>query len=174
MSAAGRRLVLVRHSKAARPKSTTDHERALTAGGVADARTLGTQLAAAGLVPDLALWSTSTRTRQTWAELASVWDASLRERVRVVEDRSLYEAAALDIREVLRSVAGPETIVLVCGHEPSMSALARDLAGRGSDPDAVDAVADGMRTSTAAVLDIDQPWTEIETGALVAVLQPRR
>jgi phosphohistidine phosphatase len=48
-----RRLLLLRHAKAAPPAGGDDHERALTDRGREDGRRIGDLIAARGLVPDL-------------------------------------------------------------------------------------------------------------------------
>ena len=60
------RLVLLRHAKAERGLDVPDAQRPLTVHGRRQSAEVGTALAAAGLVPDLVLCSSSVRTRQTW------------------------------------------------------------------------------------------------------------
>ena len=63
-----RRLIVMRHAKA-EPFAATDHGRRLTDRGRAGARDAGAFLRDAGPVPDYALVSSSTRTRETWDDL---------------------------------------------------------------------------------------------------------
>ena len=64
-----RRLLVLRHAKA-EPFAESDQARALTARGRQSARDVGRHLREQELVPDCALVSTATRTRETWAEVA--------------------------------------------------------------------------------------------------------
>ena len=82
-------LVLVRHAKAEAPQAgLDDHARALTLEGREAAARLAERLVEAGIVPDLALVSSSNRTLQTFKRMATVLgDTPMR-----VED-DLYESA---------------------------------------------------------------------------------
>ena len=66
-----RRLVLIRHAKAARPSGVDDHDRPLDPRGRRDAPALGRWLAAEVGGIDLVLSSSAERTRETWALAAT-------------------------------------------------------------------------------------------------------
>ncbi|HZI98950.1 MAG TPA: histidine phosphatase family protein, partial [Actinomycetales bacterium] len=61
-----RRLLLIRHAKAAPDDDGGDHGRGLTARGRRDAAAIGRWLADNDLVPDLVLCSDARRARETW------------------------------------------------------------------------------------------------------------
>lgn len=123
---------------------------------------LGTEIAAAGLKPSLALVSPSNRTQQTWNLMAgSLGDCE----VRTVDD--LYETHVEGLLEVLNEVGDEDTVIAV-GHEPTWSAAAAYLAAGGSDTDSLKFVAHGLRTATAAVLTFEGTWAEL--GSRTAVL----
>jgi phosphohistidine phosphatase len=68
---AGRRLVLIRHSKA-QPNGPSDAERELSPRGLRDATAIGEWLAGQGIDPDHVVISPARRTQQTWAQIAGV------------------------------------------------------------------------------------------------------
>ena len=117
-----KRLILVRHAKAERrAQSGADRDRALTDDGRRDAAGLGHALAAAGLIPDVALVSPALRTRETFEALAPLLPD-----VKLEPAPQLYEASAETLRRAA-DAAGADT-VLVCGHNPGVGALAAELA----------------------------------------------
>ncbi|MCW2673739.1 MAG: phosphohistidine phosphatase [Frankiales bacterium] len=129
------RLILLRHAKA-EPHRTDDHARVLAPRGRADAAALRPLMVE--LVPELAVVSTSARTRETWA-LADPGG------VAAVFDDRVYEASAADLREVLSELV-VDAAVLV-GHNPSVARLAWEL-------EANDETNRGMRTSGVAVFEV--------------------
>lgn len=168
-----RRLVLLRHAKAEPVgEAGTDAQRPLALKGRRQASRVGMALTAAGLVPELALVSSSLRTRQTW-DLAR---AHVNGVEAVVEVRhELYEASVADVLELVRAVDSNVRSVLVLGHEPTMAATAAYLAGPGSDDAALAQVRVGVPTATYSVLEsAEHPWSEWGKGAarLVHVGRP--
>ena len=116
-----RRLILLRHAKAERrAASGDDRDRALTPAGRSDAAAVGHALAAAGLVPDLALVSPAARTRETFEAMA----ASLPD-VHLHPDPALYDASAAALRDAAEQ-ASADT-VLVVAHNPGVGVLAASL-----------------------------------------------
>ncbi|MBV9139225.1 MAG: histidine phosphatase family protein, partial [Hyphomicrobiales bacterium] len=119
-----KRLLLLRHAKSARPAGVADHERPLAPRGLADARVMGAYLQQEMLLPDLALVSTSARTRQTWdlllQGLGSVPNLRFEPR--------LYEASAGELASVIAEVPDEAKEVLLIGHNPGLADLAHLLA----------------------------------------------
>ncbi len=127
---------------------------------------LAERLKAAGIVPDLALVSSSNRSMQTFKRMATVLgDVSLR-----VED-DLYESAGERYVAVLNS-AGDAKVLLVVGHEPTTSHVAALLAGPDSLKKPLQKIALGLTTSGAAVLEYDGEWSELSsrTARLIGVI----
>lgn len=163
-------LILARHAKAEAPApGLADTDRALELIGRKASTHLGQVLAEAGYAPDLALVSPAVRTQQTW----KLMSAALAE-CPMVLDEELYETHVAGLLDVLRGVGDAQTVVVV-GHEPTSSAAAAHLAGGGSDKAALQRVALGLPTGTAAVLEFDCAWDAISSrcGRLVAVLSGR-
>lgn len=154
------RLVLLRHAKAEHGLSVADHERPLTLRGRRQSGQVGTDMAAAGVVPDLVLCSSSVRTRQTWELLAATLGAS--PEVRVSDE--LYDARVEDVLTAVRAADEATATVLVVGHEPTMSATARALAGLGSDEATSARVQAGVPTAAWIVLAPTGPWSSVAPG----------
>jgi len=153
-------LVLVRHGKAEAPQAgLDDHARALTLEGREASARLAERLVAAGVVPDLALVSSSNRTVQTFKRMAMVLGATP---TRVEDD--LYESAGERYMSVLTR-AGDAKVVLVVGHEPTTSHVAAWLAGPGSLKRPLQKIALGMTTSGAAILEFDGAWADLDHRA---------
>ena len=129
------RLVLLRHAKA-EPHRSDDHSRVLAPRGRDDATATRPLLAA--LAPDVAVVSTSARTRETWS-LADPGG------VPAVFDDRVYEASVTDLREVLAERT--EATVVLVGHNPSVERLAWEL-------EANDQTDRGMRTCGVAVFEV--------------------
>ncbi|WNM23223.1 SixA phosphatase family protein [Demequina capsici] len=163
-------LILARHAKAEAPApGLSDMDRALAVIGRKASMHLGEALTEAGLVPDLALVSPASRTRQTWKLMATALPAC---ESRVVD--AIYETHVPGLLRELTTVDVDGTVVVV-GHEPTSSAAAAFLAGPGSDKTALQRVAHGLPTATAAVLEFDCEWAELgpRTARLLAVVSGR-
>ncbi|WP_062316852.1 SixA phosphatase family protein [Demequina maris] len=163
-------LILARHAKAEAPAAgLSDSDRALELIGRKASTRLGQVIAEAGLTPTLALVSPSNRTQQTWKLMSNAFGDC-----ETVLDDELYETNVPGLLDVLKTAGEADTVVVV-GHEPTSSAAAAHLAGSGSDKSALQRVAHGLPTATAAVLEFDCPWTDITSrcGRLTAVLSGR-
>lgn len=167
-----RRLVLLRHAKSDWPAGVPDRERPLGKRGRAEAPAAGRWLAAAGLVPDLALVSSALRTQQTWDLVA----AQLGEDVPARLTDELYESGVAGSLDLVRGLPPDISTALVVGHNPTTESLAL-LLEDGSGP-----AADRSRmvgkypTGGIAVLHLQVPtWSELGQGTarLTAFAVPR-
>ena len=122
-----RRLLLLRHAKAERsPSGGRDHDRVLTGRGRSDATKLGVFLARHGFVPDRTIVSTSARTRETWALLASAFA-----RPPAVEfDERLYDATPQAILQTIKATGTEAATLLVIGHNPGLLVATGDVDAR--------------------------------------------
>lgn len=147
-----RRLVLIRHSKAA--EGPVDIDRPLAARGVKDARALGKWLADAAFAPDRVVVSPARRARQTWEGAAAQLPVAP---VAHVDDRIYDNEVPLLLEVVHETPVRIGTLVLV-GHNPSFGDLAYALDDGAGDPDAAQEMLAGFPTSAVAVFDVTQPW----------------
>lgn len=165
-----RRLVLVRHAKAA--DGSPDLRRPLAPRGLRDATAIGSWLADNGLVPDLAVVSPALRTVQTWQQAT----AALSTRPGVEEDERIYGNSVDALLEVVRETAHEVGTLALVGHNPSMAALADELDDRTGERDVRDELhRRGFPTSAVAVFAVDAAWADLELhGArLTAFCAPR-
>jgi phosphohistidine phosphatase len=122
-----RALILMRHGHA--EEGRDDYARCLTEVGRSAARRAGLALARAGLSPECVLTSSAPRARET-AELvaqACKFAGSLQ------AERSLYLAEEVAYLAALHSLPEQVSRVLLVGHNPTLSTLARRLGPPGAD-----------------------------------------
>lgn len=157
MSVSSRRLFLLRHAEADRPPQTSDHERPLSAKGRDDATAMGAYMTRAGLLPDMAIVSTSTRTRSTW-ELVQ---KALPELVPALFESRIYESSEQDILTAIRTTDAKSSSLIVVGHNPGMHRLALFLTGR-ADRNAFARLNDDYPPGALVVIDFDiADWADI-------------
>lgn len=149
-----RRLILVRHAKAAEDHGSGDHARPLSDRGQGDALTLGRWLHEQGLKPELALCSTAVRTRETLGRITQNVPTILSDR--------LYLASPGEMLAQLQSVDDTVMTVMMVCHNPGAHALLALLVKHYAN----DADADHMMlkfpTSACAVLQFNVAhWQDI-------------
>lgn len=158
-----RTLVLLRHAKA-ESHDLPDLGRRLADRGHADAAAVGRHLLEHGLGFDLVVCSPSTRTRETWADVAGAGVVA----DEVTTDRRVYEAGVGDLLDVLTELPDAVRRVAVVGHAPGVPALAEHLTDRDrSDADVVQRLWSGFPTSCLALLTYEGPWSELGAGSAV-------
>lgn len=153
-----RTIVLLRHAKADWP-SVADHERPLADRGRLDAAAAGRRFADDGITPDLALCSTSARTRETWKLAAH----ELPHRPKTVYEERLYEASLGDLLALVTETPDEVRSLLLIGHNPGMHALADALASA-AEGDALARMTRGFPTAAFAVVTFPGTWKSVEHG----------
>ena len=153
-----RRLLLLRHSKAEPSAGRDDYERVLTASGRDDARHVGSYIAAHEMIPDLVVYSSAARTRET-AEIAmACWPHP----TRWMSEDGLYEATRHFILAVIQGLSDDAGSAMIVAHNPGIAETANVLAGSGSRDERL-RLASKYPTSALAVLDFSVArWSEIE------------
>ena len=156
-------LLLLRHAKSSWDDPTLrDHQRPLNPRGERAARAMSNAFAMLRLAPDVALVSSSRRTRQTFEALGLHPEA-----MEVDLSDRLYLADSEAILERLHEVPEETRSVLVVGHNPGLYDLAIELVGR--DPATrpeppVARLLDGYPTASLAEFNIDVPWASLGEG----------
>jgi phosphohistidine phosphatase len=165
-----RRLVLLRHAKAARPHGVPDEDRPLTGRGRRDAQAAGRWMAAEGPRPDLTLCSTAVRTRHTWEIVCRALPPIT---TRYLPE--LYGGDADDVIDLASAAPSSVRTLVIVGHEPMTSVTVLRLAGRKSDRRALEALAEKFPTSALAVLRFEGEWTGLRSAkvALETFTVPR-
>jgi phosphohistidine phosphatase len=155
-----RRLMMLRHAKSARPAGVADVDRPLAPRGREAAARMGAYLRGEGLFPDLALVSSSQRTRETWDIVGSALDA-----VEARFDSRIYEAPPERLLAVVREVEPDVRTLLLVGHNPGFEDLALRLVGHG-DRSASERLSEKFPTAALAVIDFDgESWAEVAARA---------
>jgi len=155
-----KRLILMRHAESGwNGTEVDDHDRCLTPQGAMDAKSAGEWLAKENYMPDVALVSTSRRTRET---LASV-------------QYSLPDCATVFLPELYLGSPGrllsalqkrPETSVLIIAHNPGIAALAEGLL-RIRFPDPLFRI---YPSGAISVIDFDlADWRDVQPASGTAV-----
>lgn len=154
-----KRLVVLRHAKAAWPVGVPDVDRPLAERGHADAPHAGKWLLANKVVPDFILCSVALRTRQTctWV-CGELGDLAPTPKL----ESGLYAASATRMLSVVNHVPDTVRTLLVVGHMPGVQDLVLHLASRESDQDAYMDAASHFPTTGLAVLEVDKPWSELD------------
>lgn len=153
-----RRLLILRHAKAASPPGTKDTDRPLTPDGRTAATRMGAFLHGEGLVPDLALVSPSRRTRETWdlvrpaiGEVAAEFDARI------------YAAPAPHLLAILQGAKASAGTILLVGHNPGCEDLAQMLV-RSGDGEALVAMRQAFPPAALAVIAFEGGWSDLDSG----------
>ena len=154
-----RRLVVMRHAEA-EPWADSDGERGLTSKGLRDAAAAGLWLAEHGYLPDQAMVSAATRTRQTWHALAEAAGCTLEPDLRL----DLYSAGPESALDELRTAEESAHTLLVLGHNPTVSFLANLLQDGLGPTEAVTAMTAGYPPAALTVLEYDGPWARLSFG----------
>lgn len=152
-----RTLILLRHGKSAYPAGMNDHERPLARRGVTQAGLAGSWISRNQPRIDRVICSTATRTRQTLA-------ATGLSAVQVDFTSAIYEAYPEELIELVAALPAGDRTVLLVGHGPGIPALAEQLAGRGSDREALGRVQKKFPTASIAVVTVDGGWADLEQG----------
>jgi phosphohistidine phosphatase len=153
-----RRLILLRHSKAVPHTGRDDYGRALTGGGREDAERIGQFLARKNLIPDLVIYSSAERTRET----AKIVAESFPHGVDSVAENGLYEATRETILARIQNLPDKAGAAMIVGHNPGVAEIANVLAGGGVEDDRL-RMAAKFPTSAFAVIDFAvEKWADVE------------
>jgi phosphohistidine phosphatase len=168
-----RRLILIRHAKAAKQGPTgKDRDRPLEERGRLDARDIGAYLQRHALLPDLALVSTAVRARETWDWLSADWPA-----VAVEHHDALYGADPGELLAAVRAAAVQDPHrLLVVAHNPGLHEFALALIANAPSA-AGTALADHLPTAGVVVIDFATgAWNDVSfrRGRLEAFVTPRQ
>ncbi|MCC2108626.1 MAG: histidine phosphatase family protein [Hyphomicrobiales bacterium] len=155
-----RRLVLLRHSKAAREAGGGDRERPLTRRGREDAARVGRYLVEEKLIPNLAVVSDAHRTRETLECLM----AETGRRFKTLIDPALYLAEDfILLGELHKTPELVQTMLVVC-HNPGLADFALRICGSG-DAQSLAHMEMKYPTSGLALIDFgNTPWANIKWG----------
>ena len=172
MSAVDRRLVLLRHAKSDWPDGVPDRDRPLGQRGRQEAPAAGRWLAAAGVLPDLAVVSAARRAQQTWNLVSGQLPVDVPTQI----SDEYYGASADEALQIVRGLPSDAATVVMVGHNPTTERLASmldDATGLQADRERLAAK---FPTSALAVLHVQmESWADLapSTARLQAFAVPR-
>ncbi|MBB6013055.1 phosphohistidine phosphatase [Aquamicrobium lusatiense] len=167
-----RQLFLLRHAKSSwDDPSLSDFQRPLANRGLRAAPLMGREMARRGWLPDLALISSSVRTRQTWELAAAQWKNPC---TSIFID-TIYEADPADILAEIKKTPDEAGSLLVIGHNPGLELLVSMLAGPGSSVPALEKLERKFPTAAIVRLEIGSNWQDLsaETSRLTDFITPK-
>ena len=170
-SAPQRRLWVVRHAKSDWSTGLDDIDRPLSKRGRRDSPEIGLWLNERGARIQLALVSTSRRTRQTWSHASDTYAHECPAQF----DSNIYDADSAELLDLVRTCPAAVTQVALVGHSPGCQDLVRVLTAGAGDSDAQLAVATKYPTSAVAEIAIATSWEDVGpgSGSLVSFGVPR-
>jgi phosphohistidine phosphatase len=114
-------IILLRHGESAdKQAGQTDFDRVLTGRGRHSILQLGQHLIAEKIFPDIILSSSAVRTQETTQTLTGIPEAP---KSRIIFEPALYLGLDDDYIEVIHKVERPSGILMIVGHNPTISAL---------------------------------------------------
>ncbi len=167
-----KRLLVLRHAKAARPAGVEDHARPLSPRGIWAAEAMAEHCAPRLHAVDVALCSSAIRTRET----LRLFERHLPPSCKIVLDDALYPGDPDAAVAALRRVADRSETALLVGHEPGLSDLVERLCGEAGSRKAQRRLAKGFKTSSLATLELGiDRWRELRPGVgrLRAAIRPK-
>ena len=153
-----RRLLLVRHAKAA--QGGVDVDRPLTKRGIRQAAAIGAWLEQAGLVPDRVVVSPARRAAQTWERAG----APLEPAPQLIVDERIYDNTVESLLEAIREAPGDVRTLAVVGHNPSIAELTDVLDDGKGSADARRDIEAGFPTAGVAMFELATPFDAIAPG----------
>lgn len=159
-----RLLLLMRHGKAESGSGRPDHDRSLVERGVTQATLVGEYLAAQNVSVARVLVSDAARTRQTWEAVSSTLSGFSGE---VSFREEIYTGGAAELLALLQGVEPAHGVVMVVGHEPTISMLTTLLADDDSEAGAAAQARIGMPTGAMSVLAGSlSSWQDLRESSL--------
>lgn len=154
-----KRLIILRHAKAAWPRDVEDHDRPLATRGHRDAPHAGIWLREAGLIPDAVICSDALRTRQTCTWVCS--ELGEKAPTPYLEER-LYHAGPSEALSVINETGNQTRTLLVIGHMPWVQELGMRIASVDSEESAVMEMAERYPTLGLQVFEIPGDWATLD------------
>lgn len=154
-----KRLLILRHAKAAWPRDVTDHDRPLASRGHQDAPQAGVWLRESGIIPDAIICSDALRTRQTCTWVCS--ELGEKAPTPYLESR-LYHADASAALSVINETGTQVRTLLVIGHMPWVQELGMRIAAVDSEEDPVMQMAEHYPTLGLQVFEIPGDWATLD------------
>ena len=123
-----KKLLLIRHAKAAHTHGITDFERPLKESGIEDATMMAQRLHENDIIPQLIISSPALRTLTT----ANIFSEHFA--IHAVEtDEHIYEASEGALLQIIDKFPEERDFIALVGHNPGMSEILNYLTGESKD-----------------------------------------
>lgn len=157
-----KKLLILRHAQALGTEvGGTDKTRKLSPTGQADALALGKAMKRDGLMPDLVLCSTATRTSETLDGVLQGLDVP-HDALNIEYSDRLYNADYPSLIHAVQQVDDEIDTILVVAHNPGIHQFAAQMAAEDGS-DRVDRLSMGYAPATMTVLECDlSAWQDLQ------------
>lgn len=164
-------LLVMRHAKAEPFNDKGDHDREITDKGEKQAKIVAKGLVGMKLLPDRVACSGAVRARQTLERMLKVFG----DHPKVEYRQALYDGGMQSVFDELANAKDKTRVLMVLGHEPTVSVSCQWLASSDSDMVKLDLLNLGMSTASVVVFGSDQPFSrwQVHDAELLAVLSPK-
>ena len=164
-------LLVMRHAKAEPFNATSDRDREITGKGLKQAKSVANGLLDNHLVPQRIACSGALRAQQTLERMLKVFGDD----PKVDYHQSLYEGGVQAVVDEINHTRDKTRILMVLGHEPTVSISSQWLATSQSDPALLDLLNIGLSTASVVVFGSNEPFGswKVHTGDLIAVINPK-
>lgn len=164
-------LLVMRHAKAEPFNDKGDHDREITDKGEKQAKIVAKGLVGMKLLPDRVACSGAVRARQTLERMLKVFG----DHPKVEYRQTLYDGGMQAVFDELANAKDKTRVLMVLGHEPTVSVSCQWLASSDSDMVKLDLLNLGMSTASVVVFGSDQPFSrwQVHDAELLAVLSPK-
>ena len=140
-------LIVMRHAKAESLGKSSDRDRNLTDKGLKQAKTVAKGLAELKLVPDRIACSGAARALQTCERMLKTFG----DHPTVDYRQSLYDNGVQAVFDEIAQTKGKHRVLMVLGHEPTVSISCQWLASADSDPSLLDLLNLGLSTAGVVI-----------------------
>ena len=164
-------LILMRHAKTEK-NASTDAERELTDKGRKQAKHVAKALDGINLVPDVLAVSGAKRARQTADKMLKVFG----DKPDVSYHKKLYTDGLSEISEIIYGQKKKHHLLMVIGHEPTMSEAAQWWARSADKHDSTyDLLQLGLSPAACAILGSNKPFHEwdLHEADVIAVISAK-
>ncbi|MFT8639902.1 SixA phosphatase family protein [Bifidobacterium sp.] len=163
-------LIVMRHAKAESLGEDGDRTRRITDKGKKQAKEVAKGLDFLDLVPDRIATSSADRTMETLNRMLRYFGDGPKVDVRL----SLYQGGIQSVLDEIQATKPKRRVLMILGHEPTVSVSCEWLATSDSDPSQLDLLNLGLSPASLAIFACDRPFSEwtVHSAELIAVLTP--
>lgn len=164
-------LLVMRHAKAEPFNTSGDRDRSVTDKGLKQAKSVGEGLSHLDLVPQRVACSSALRAQQTLERMLRIFGDG----PKVDYRQSLYEGGVQAVFDEIAHTKDKTKILMILGHEPTVSISCQWLADSQSDPALLDMLNIGLSSASVVVFGANEPFSDwkVHTADLIAVLSAK-